>query len=48
MLKDQPKQKKIYGPTQTRSGSKRSDIDSVEEDDEGVGGNEWPEGKDCK
>jgi len=45
MLKDQPKWKKIANPTQTGSGSKRSNPDNVEEGEEGEGGNERPEGR---
>jgi len=45
MLKDQPKWKKIADPTQTGSGSKRSNPDNVEEGEEGEGGNERLEGR---
>ena len=45
MLKDQPKCKKIMDPTQTRSESKRSNLDNVEKGEEGEGGNERPQGK---
>ena len=45
MLKYQPKWKKICDPTETGSGSKRSNLDNVEEGNEVAGGSERPEGR---
>jgi len=48
MLKNQPKWKNDYGPTQPGLGLKRSNIDSVEGGDEGVGGSERPQERKAK